>query len=690
MKTCSPHATLFAVTLLLPSTFLGGNSLAADTTGQITFAVPALQAAVADSTDRIIVKYRESATDSFTISAPTDRFSRLTGYAMTHLGRTHDGALILKLQQTLPLETLHGIIREIERNAEVEYAEPDLRMFPLYTPNDPRYNEQWHYYEETGGIDLPPAWDLTRGEHIVVAVVDTGYLPHQDLLPNLLPGYDMISDPEVANDGDGRDAEPLDPGDVAPACGTYRSSWHGTHVAGTVAAVAGNDIGVTGVAFQAKIQPVRVLGKCGGYLSDIADGIIWASGADVGGLPTNQTPAQVISLSLGASAPACTQTMQLAIDAARQMGATLVVAAGNDGLDSDGTTPANCDGVITVAATTRAAERASFSNYGEGVDIAAPGEQILSTHNTGLVTAADDSYAYANGTSMATPHVSGVTALLYAVRPELTPQQAEQILKTTARPFPAPCNGCGAGIVDAFAAVEAAIEGPIPDDPTTIMLENGVAETGLAGDIDTRLMFAIDLPSDATDLSFSLSGGTGDADLYVRYGEAPSLSSFDCRPYLYGNSESCLIGDVQAGRYYAMLHGYDAFSGATLVAKYRLPSDEPPAASFENTTDYEIPNYRFHGVSSPINVPLERQSEVIDVEVDIKHNAIREIWVELLDPLGQSHSLKGFGGANATDLKQIYSLDLGSLPAQGTWALRVRDFGSSGSGYIDSWRITFR
>jgi serine protease len=689
MKTCPPRHTLFVASLLLPGTFFGGHSLAANATGQNAVVTPVLQAAVADSTDRLIVKYRESVTDRLTISTAPDRFSRLTGYSMTRHGRTHDGALILKLQQKLPLETLRGILSEIRRSGEVEYAESDLRMYPLYTPSDPRYNEQWHYYEETAGIRLPPAWELTQGNSSVVAVVDTGYLPHRDLLPNLLPGYDMISDPEAANDGDGRDNEALDPGDVAPECGSYRSSWHGTHVAGTIAAVADNDTGVVGVAFQARIQPVRALGKCGGYLSDIADGIIWASGAEVSGLPINQTPAQVINLSIGGSATACPETLRQAIDTARDQGATVVVAAGNEGHDSSESTPANCEGVISVAATTRSAERATFSNYGAGVDIAAPGEQILSTFNTGLVSAADDSYAYSNGTSMATPHVSGVAALLYALRPDLTPEQTEQILVTTARAFPATCNGCGAGIVDASAAVEAAIDGSNPDDPTTVILENGVPETHLAGVIGSWLLFAIDLPEHAVDLSFTLSGGTGDADLYVRYGEAPSLSSFDCRPYFYGNSETCLIGEVKPGRFYAMVHGYDTFNDVTLVAKYHLASDKPTVGSFENSDDYEIPNYEFFGVVSPISVPLERESGMIDVEVDIKHSAIREIAVELIDPQGQSHRLKGFGGDDTRDLKQTYSLDLGSLPAQGTWALWVRDYGFRGSGYIDRWRISF-
>lgn len=691
MKSTIPFSRSIATYLLLwgvVTTLISQASDAAQT--QADAYAQALQAEVLNSTDRIIVKYRHPVTDATAVSAMSQQLSQITGYHMAHIGRTYNGAQILKLREQLPLVQLDGIIDEIEGYAEVEYAEPDIRLLPLYTPNDPRYDEQWDYFEATGGIRLPEAWDTTQGENSVVAVVDTGYLPHQDLLPNLLPGYDMISDAGMANDGDGRDDDPVDPGDYAPDCGSTRSSWHGTHVAGTIAAVGNNEIGVTGVAFQAKILPVRVLGKCGGYLSDIADGIVWASGALVADLPVNQRPANVINMSLGGSAAACPQFLQEAIDTARQQGATIAVAAGNDADDSAGTTPANCNGVISVAATTRTGDLAFFSNYGDSVDISAPGMDILSTYNEGTITPGVDSYAYQSGTSMATPHVSAVAAMLYAVKPGITPDEAEQILKQSARPFPGPCTGCGTGILDAATAVDRTDENPPPDDPALIMLENGIPMTGLDGALDAMMMFAIDVPDGVIDLTFTLSGGSGDADLYVRFADKPTLSSFDCRPYLYGNAETCLIQRVQTGRYYVLLHGYDAFADTSLVATYRMESSDPkPGASFDNQQNYPIPDYRFAGVSSPITVTRDRESGVVDIDVEIKHTYIREILVELLDPQGHSHSLKGFGGPGETDLSESYSLDLGTLSSTGTWALRVRDFGSRGNGYIDSWRITF-
>ena len=199
------------------------------------------------------------------------------------------------------------------------------------------------------------------------------------LLANWLPGYDFIHDTFVSRDGDGRDPDPLDEGDWNPVIGdcypgspASYSSWHGTHVGGTIAAVSDNGIGVAGVAFGASIQPVRVLGRCGGWLSDIADGIVWASGGTVTGVPANPTPARVINMSLGGYGT-CGATYQAAIDAAVANGAVVVVAAGNSGIDVASSRPANCDSVITVAASDRGGSLAWYSNYGSLVEVTAPG-----------------------------------------------------------------------------------------------------------------------------------------------------------------------------------------------------------------------------------------------------------------------------------------------------------------------------
>jgi serine protease len=349
-------------------------------------------------------------------------------------------------------------------------------MVPLATPNDPMYSQQWDFFEATGGLRLPAAWDKSTGSGINVAVIDTGYRPHADLSGQILPGYDFIANTTIANDGNGRDSDASDPGDWTPAgscsagvpASDESSSWHGTHVAGTIAAKTNNGVGVAGVAYGAKIVPARVLGRCGGYTSDIADAIVWTSGGSVTGVPANANKARVLNLSLGGSG-ACDATTQNAINSARSRGAVVVVAAGNSNVNASNASPANCAGVIAVAATGRSGGKASYSNYGTVVDVAAPGGDygagILSTLNSGTSTPASDSYASYMGTSMATPHVAGVAALMLSANPNLTPDEVEARLKSTARAFPAACPGCGAGIVDAEAAVNAALPSTAPTAP---------------------------------------------------------------------------------------------------------------------------------------------------------------------------------------------------------------------------------
>ena len=404
---------------------------------------------------------------------------------------------------------------------------------------------------------------------MVVAVLDTGSTSHSDLNANTIAGYDMISDATGGGDGNGRDSNPADPGDYS---GGYASSWHGTHVAGTVAARTNNGVGVAGTAFNARISHVRVLGRGGGYTSDIADGIVWASGGSVSGVPANQNPAEVINLSLGGQG-SCGSATQNAINGAVSRGTTVVVAAGNSNQNVSGVTPANCSNVIAVAATDQNGARASFSNYGAGIDVSAPGVGIMSTLNSGTNAPGSESYASYNGTSMAAPHVAGVVALMQSVATTpLTPAQVESILKSTARPLPGSCSGgCGAGIINAKAAVDAVTGGggPGPDpDPGQDELQNGTPVTGVSGASGSTRYWTFTVPAGATNLNIGTSGGSGDADLYVRRGSQPTTSSYDCRPYRAGNAESCTWASPQAGTYHVMVRGYSAFSGLTLSASY--------------------------------------------------------------------------------------------------------------------------
>ena len=502
--------------------------------GLMLCAPVAAMAADAGFTDRIIVKYR-NAPAAATAAAQdsqlrgTEMSAARFGVAMSRVRTTALGSQVLKADRRLSLKEAEQLARDIvASDPNVEYAEPDRIMRKTLTPTDPRYNEQWHYFEAAGGINAPPAWDKATGSGVVVAVIDTGYRPHADLSGAFLPGYDFIGDTFVANDGNGRDSDASDPGDwlnaseCAPGdpASFEASSWHGTHVAGTVGARINNSLGVAGVAFNARIVPARVLGKCGGYTSDIADAIIWTSGGTVAGVPANANPAKVLSISLGGSG-ACGATTQNAVNIARSNGASVIVAAGNSNANASNFSPANCTGVVTVAAVGRNGGKASYSNFGATVEVAAPGgsggaNSVLSTLNSGSAGPGADSYAFYNGTSMATPHVAGVVALMLSVNSALTPDQVTQILQSTARAFPATCSQCGSGIVNANAAVDAALgggpgpgPGPGPGTVNEVEPNNSRAASQLISTDNTTVNGTIGSNSDIDYYRMTLpAGGT--------------------------------------------------------------------------------------------------------------------------------------------------------------------------------------
>ncbi|ONF73871.1 S8 family serine peptidase [Amycolatopsis keratiniphila] len=408
------------------------------------------------------------------------------------------GGVVVRTDKKLSGERARGFLRSLAARSDVAYVEPDVRFYPTATPNDPSYNDQWHYFEATAGMKLPKAWDTADGAGVTVAVVDTGRTAHSDLDGNTVAGYDFISDSWVSRDGGGRDSNPQDEGDWMKTgeCGTDQngnpvpssdrnSSWHGTHVAGTIGAVTGNGKGVAGVAPKAKLVHARVLGRCGGTLSDISDAVVWASGGSVSGVPANANPAKVINMSLGGGG-SCSSTYQNAINNAVGRGATVVVAAGNENQNASNSQPANCGNVVTVAALDRQGNRAYYSNYGTIVDVAAPGGEtatrtdgVLSTLNTGTTTPGSETYQYYQGTSMATPHVAGLVALMLGEK-SMSPSDVETSLKQNARAIPGSCTGgCGAGLVDAEKTI-ASLGGPTPA-PTGQLFANPGFESGNTG-----------------------------------------------------------------------------------------------------------------------------------------------------------------------------------------------------------------
>ncbi|MFJ1958950.1 S8 family peptidase [Streptomyces microflavus] len=450
----------------------------------------AVTSSVADApVERLIVGYKSGAAEAKSNDAATKDAKakgKETGESLGFDRRLGTGAALVDLGGELKKGSLDQVIDTFRADSEVAYVVPDRRMYAMADPNDSDYGRQWDLFEATAGMNVPGAWSKATGEGVKVAVIDTGYVAHSDLAANVVAGYDFISDPFMAQDGGGRDSNAADPGDWMNRgeCGTdsngqpvppqnTNNSWHGTHVAGTIAAVTGNGKGVAGIAYNATVQPVRVLGKCGGTTADIIDAITWASGGTVSGVPANPNPADVINMSLGGGS-ACDAGSQSAINGAVNRGTTVVVAAGNNNANAAGFNPASCNNVITVAASDREGNRAAYSNYGSVVEITAPGGEttasaangIWSTLNTGTRSVGSESYSAYQGTSMAAPHIAGLAALMNEAKPELTPAQISTAIRENARTLPGSCSGgCGAGLADASATI-AAITGGTPDpDP---------------------------------------------------------------------------------------------------------------------------------------------------------------------------------------------------------------------------------
>ncbi len=432
----------------------------------------------ADRTDRLIVKQRPGQ-PTLNDSARRQALGLHAGATLAPQRRLAGGAEVVRLPASLPLAEVEAMAARLAAQPGVEYAEPDYRRHIALVPNDARYAEQWYAFEDAAGIRLPEAWDITTGGTVTVAVVDTGVRPHSEFATRILPGYDFIAEDSpgsffTANDGNGRDADASDPGDWVEAdeaisdCEVADSSWHGTLLAGLIGATGDNAAGIAGINWQARILPVRVLGKCGGYVSDIADGLRWAAGIAIPGAPANANPARIINLSLGSAGP-CSQTEQQAITAATGAGALVIVPAGNDGVDVNDSAPANCDNAFVVAALARSGALADYSNHGSLVTLSAPGGDafngLVSTFNSGLTTPGADSYASFLGNSFSVPLVAGTAALMLAVKPSLTREQLRALLIQTTRAFPdASCNTslCGAGVLDAGAALASATANVAP------------------------------------------------------------------------------------------------------------------------------------------------------------------------------------------------------------------------------------
>jgi serine protease len=487
-----------------------------------------------DVTDRVIVKWRDSGVAAVQIPTVEERSARLsnsTGLALTAVRNLHDRLDVMRLPGPMRGSTLQAVIAQLRADPSVEYAEPDARRFVEALPNDPHFyagsdsrgqwEGQWYLLPSSGttpaAIGATTAWDTTMGSaSTVIAVVDTGVrFDHPDLGSaatggKLLAGYDFVSCDNAdttscsasstyltANDGGGWDPDPSDPGDwisssdltnaLFKGCGQgdnkdqpYASSWHGTRVAGIIGALTNNSLGVAGVAPNALILPVRAVGKCTGYVSDIVAAMRWAAGLSVSGAPANPNPAKIINLSLGSNQP-CSTTEQSAVNDVMATGALVVASAGNDGGPVNA--PANCTGVLSVAGLRHTGTKVGYSSVSSvttAIGIAAPAGNcvnvavtdpclysIETTTNDGSTspdTTTPGSYTYAAyvagdytssggtttcdpskvncedvasvGTSFSAPLVAGTAALMLGANSALTASQIIARLQSSAVPFP--------------------------------------------------------------------------------------------------------------------------------------------------------------------------------------------------------------------------------------------------------------
>ena len=311
----------------------------------------------------------------------------------------------------------------------------------------------------------------------------------------------------------------------------------------------------------------------------------------------------------------------------------------------------------------------------------------------------NEDYEYYNGTSMATPHVSGVATLVWSHHTECSAAQVRAALNATAEDLETAGrdNNTGYGLVDAVAAkayLDESCTGPT--DPGTgggdNVLVNGVAKSNLAGAKNDELHYSIDVPAGATDLSFNMSGGNGDADLHVQYGAAPTTDSYDCRPWKGGNIESCPITTAQAGTYYVMVQGYSDFSGVNLVASFteETGGGTGGAATYTNNTSYSIPDNSSAGVTSTIAAARTGDSGTVTVKVNISHTYIGDLQVELHSPSGQVAVLHDNTGGSANDIVKTFTVDMSGSDSAGNWQLKAVDSARRDTGTINSWELNFQ
>jgi serine protease len=466
--------------------------------------------------------------------------SGVKNFTHRHLSGDHR---LMRFSKPLQGSELEDAMRRLRLHPDVAFVEPNVRVQLAQIPNDTNFVQQWHLGSRTGAaaaLNMSSTWAITTGTSVVVAVVDTGVrFDHPDLAGKLLPGYDFVEDVDRALDGDGRDADASDPGDWVTSaeamtslyrnCDVKNSSWHGTFIAGQIAAATNNTEGIAGLNWNAKILPVRVSAKCGAALTDILDGMRWAGGLVVEGAPVNPNPAKVINLSFGGD-QACSASYQSVIDELAARGILVVVAAGNAQSSLDNMQlkrPADCRGVMAVGAVQANGLKTSYSYIGSNMALMTTGghgpignttTRLLSTYNSGTQGPFVNSYGYNAGTSFSAPVAAGIASLMLAINPQLTPDALIARMKATAHEhvslsgspsctanqLACNCNTslCGAGLLNPLGAVQDAIK------PAAVIAAVGLPGLGATVSLDGRASAAVGTPTIASYAWSQISGAS--------------------------------------------------------------------------------------------------------------------------------------------------------------------------------------
>ncbi len=581
--------------------------------------VPATTAAELGRPPRLIVKFKDTAgkltRDSVDLVAA---LATTAGTPLRYERALLAGAHLVTTPALRSSADADAVVARLTQHPAVEYVERSRVWKAERVPNDTYFPNQFFLSNATNAIDAVSAWDITTGSpRVVVAIIDSGYRPHADLAQRILPGYDFVNAIDAANDGDGRDFDPSDPGDWIDAadkaglfagrdCDVQPSSWHGTAVTGAIGANGNNESWTTGVDWSAGLSPLRALGKCGGDDFDIAEALAWAGGLEVTDVPANPYLAQVVNMSLGSDG-ACPKYFQNVVNLVLAKGITrAIVASAGNAHTADPHSPSDCVGVIAVGATAASGARAAYSNFGARVDISAPGGdagigsafKFLTLYNRGVTVPGTDTVATLVGTSFAAPLVSGVAALMLSLAPQLTATQIRDFIKATAQPFPATSDctpaTCGAGILNAAGAVRVAQALAAP--PANVL----VVEFYHAA-LDHYFITWVPAEIAVLDAGTLIKGWTRTGQAFQAFSNLVSGTAAVCRIYIppgkgdghyFGRDQAECIGTMTKNPAFineesAFLYLYPSLAGTCAPATqpvYRVYSNRPDA-NHRYTTD---------------------------------------------------------------------------------------------------------